>query len=296
MDDGRLSAPLTAEEAMACQARLWELLAWQAERYTMGESTSLRRDTAQALLDSIRLSLEAHFREQGLPPTALLGADPEELLRAAESTVRRQVGRTQLLYQRACRCVLQEESLSLRETLESIAVFFRAYDPRFFAGELPCDIDYQLCRPVDENLRGVWYLRAWLEQLTAEDAFLRRFDPAAVRHLLAAVCPEGHRELLVNLYEPVAAAALGLTLTEGSLSGLSQTPVGWAQLTAVLASPDSGSRRRLLEQAGERLARRLELGSQGTACLIACARNLLPRVEAVLEAGTDWQAIFPIVE
>ena len=295
MDCG-LTAFLTEEEALAYQTRLWQLLARQAERYTMGKSTSLRRETAQALLTSICLSLEAYFREQGLPPNTLLRSDPEMLLRAAEGTVRRQVKRSQLLYCRACRCVLQEENLSLRETLGSIAAFFRAYDPRFFAGELPCDIDYQLCRPVDESLQGVWYLRAWLEQLVTEDAFLSWFDPAAVRRLLAAVCPEGHRELLVNLYEPVAAGALGLTLTEGPLDGLSQTRRGWAQLTALLETPDLEKRRWTLEQAGKRLARRLELGQQGTACLLEYARDLLPRIGAVLESGTDWQALFPILE
>ena len=294
MDDG-LTAPLTGEEALAYQTRLWQLLARQAERYTMGESSSLRRETAQALLESVGLSLEAYFREQGLSPRTLLTEDPETLLRAAEGTVRRQVRRTQLLYRRACRCVLQEESLSLRETLDSIGGFFRAYDPRFFAGEIPCDIDYQLSCPVDEGLRGVWYLRTWLEQLVTEDAFLRRFDPAAVRRLMAAVCPEEHRELLVNLYEPVAAAALGLTLTEGPLDGLSQTQAGWAHLTDLLETPDPEKRRRVVEQAGERLARRLELGPQGTACLLACARGLLPRIGAVLESGNSWQGLFPIL-
>lgn len=295
MDNG-LTMSLTGEEALACQARLWQLLARQAERYTMGESTSVCQETVQVLLTSLRLSLEAYFREQELPPRVLLTEDPEQLLRAAEGTVRRQVRRTRLVYQRACRCVLQEESLSLRETLDSIGGFFQAYDPRFFAGEVPCDIDYQLSRPVDESLRGVWYLRAWLEQLVTEDALLRRFDPAAVRRILAAVCPEGHRELLVNLYEPVAAAALGLPLTEGPLGSLNQTQAGWARLTALLETPDPEKRRRILEQAGERLAVRLELGQQGTACLLACAQGLLPRIGAVLESGADWQGIFPILD
>ena len=80
MDRG-LTAPLTGEEALACQARLWQLLVRQAERYTMGESTSVCQETAQALLTSLRLSLEAYFREQGLPHRVLLTGDPEQLLR-----------------------------------------------------------------------------------------------------------------------------------------------------------------------------------------------------------------------
>ena len=139
------------------------------------------------------------------------------------------------------------------------------------------------------------YVRAYLEQLVTENAFLRRFDPAAVRWVLTAACPGDHRELLVNLYEPVAAAALGLTLTEGDIGGLSQTPEGWACLTELLAPPGRDRRRHLLEQAGERLARRLELGLAGAACLTTFARYLVPRVEAVLDSGTGWQGIFPIL-
>ena len=193
------------------------------------------------------------------------------------------------------RCVLRSENRSLEETLRSIGGFFRAYDTRFFAAEVPCDIDYQLCRPVNEELEGVLYVRAYLEQLVTENAFLRRFDPAAVRWVLTAACPGDHRELLVNLYEPVAAAALGLTLTEGDIGGLSQTPEGWACLTELLAPPGRDRRRHLLEQAGERLARRLELGLAGAACLTTFARDLVPRVEAVLDSGTGWQGIFPIL-
>lgn len=296
MESGKMTAPLTAAEALEYQTRLWRLLAWQTERYTMGESTSVRKETAQALLASVRLSLELHFREQGLPPRALLEEDPTELLRAAEGTVRRQVGRTRLLYQRACRCALREESRSLDETLQSIGDFFRVYDPRFFAAEVPCDIDYQLCRPAEEKLGGVLYVRAYLEQLAAEDAFLRRFDPAAVRRVLMSVCPAGHRELLVNLYEPVAAAALGLTLTEGDISSLGQTASGWEQLTELLGPPGRDRRRHLLEQAGKCLAGRLELGPEAAAYLTEFSRSLLPRAEAVLASGSGWQGIFPILE
>ena len=147
--------PLTQDETLALQARLWRLLARQAELYTMGESTSVPVETAEALLASIRFSLELYARESGLPPQALLAGDAEALLRAAEETVRRQMARTRLLYERACRCRFREENCSLDDTLTGIAVFFRAYDPKYFAAELPGAIDYQLCRPVPEELRGV---------------------------------------------------------------------------------------------------------------------------------------------
>ena len=68
------------------------------------------------------------------------------------------------------------------------------------------------------------------------------------------------------------------------------------ELEALLETPDPEKRRRTLEQAGKRLARRLELSQQGAACLLACAQGLLPRIGAVLESGAGWQALFPILD
>ena len=100
----------------------------------------------------------------------------------------------------------------------------------------------------------------------------------------------------MSLYEPVAAAALGLTLTEGDISSLGQTASGWEQLTELLGPPGRDRRRHLLEQAGKRLAGRLELGPEAAACLTEFSRSLLPRAEAVLASGSGWQGIFPILE
>ena len=147
-----LTAVLSEQDRLAWQAKLWQLLRLQTERYTMGQSTSLREDTARALLRSLCFSLDQLHRAQ--PDRALLAVPPEELLGEAAETVRRQVSRTRLQYRRACRCAFQEESISLASTLRDIGGFFQAYDPQFFPAEIPCDIDYQLARPVPEDLLG----------------------------------------------------------------------------------------------------------------------------------------------
>lgn len=291
VDENRLTARLTESDRLAWQKKLWQLLRLQTERYTMGQSTSVHENTARALLRSICFSLDQLHQAQ--PERDLLAQPPEALLRESAETVRRQTARAKLQYRRACRCLYQEESLSLASTLRDIGGFFRAYDPQFFAAEVPCGIDYQLARPVPEDLLGVAWLRAYLDRLLTEDAILRRFHPDAVRRVLTAVSPD-HRELLLNLYEPVAAAALGVTLGEGNLFTLDITAEGQARLTGRLAAlPLAEDRRRLLCRAGETLARRLELKGGETRCLLTSAADLVPRVEAVLAAGGGWQPIFP---
>ncbi len=272
-------------EATVPEELLWALLHCQARRYTGGESTSLRYETAQTLLRSIRFSVS-------LPGVLQQGTTtPEELLRAGEQAVRAQVKRARFLYLRACRCAYQEECLSLETTLSEIGGFFRAYDPVFYAAELPCGIDYQLSLPVPEHFMGVLWLREYLRRLLTEDAILRRLPPEGVRRVLGSV-PE-HREALMNLYVPVAEAALGVTLTEGDLFTLNMTEAGQRRAQELLSGRTRAERAALLRAAGQRLSRRLALSEREEACLLHTAEALLPRVEAVLDAESGWQGIFP---
>ena len=285
-----LTVSLSEHDRQVWQMKLWELLRLQTERYTSGQSTSVRTDTAQMLLRSICFSLEQLRQTQ--PERNLLQEPPDVLLREGAEVIRRQTARTRLQYRRTCRCLYQEESLSLRDTLRGISGFFHDYDPQFFAAEVPCDIDYQLAHPVPDDLVGVVWLRDYLDRLLTEDTVLRRFPPDSVRRVLAASCPD-HQELLVNLYEPAAAAALGVTMAEGDLFELDITAAGQAALTARLAPMTASMRRLALERAGETLARRLELPAGAAAYLRETALALAPRVEAVLVSGGGWQAIFP---
>ena len=280
----RLTTRLSEGERAAWRAKVWEMLRVQTERYTMGQSTSLREETARALLQSICFLLEQLHQAQ--PERQLLMQPPEALLREGSEVVRRQTARTRLRYEQACRCLYQEESISLRGTVIGIRAFFRAYDPYFFPAEIPCDIDYQLSLPVPEALLGVAWLRAYLDRLLTEDAILRRFAPETVRRVLANASPT-HRELLVNLYEPVAAAALGATVAEGDLFTLD---FSYEELAKRLASPLT--RIETLERAGEKLAHRLGLPSGAVSYLRETARALAPRVEVVTRSG-QWQGVFP---
>lgn len=91
-------------------------------------------------------------------------------------------------------------NVSLRDTLASLGELRSRYDVRFSAHEVPCDIDYQLSNPVDENLLGLNYVEAWLEQLLAEVRWIARFDTGSCVDVLERVCPD-YRGLHVNLYD-----------------------------------------------------------------------------------------------
>lgn len=67
--------PFTGEETQRFLEKLWQLLAKQTERYTMGDSTSVPTETAQELLASICYTLQFEMAQSGFTPRDLLNSD-----------------------------------------------------------------------------------------------------------------------------------------------------------------------------------------------------------------------------
>ena len=183
----------------------------------------------------------------------------------------------------------------MEDTIRSIGVFWRRYDPRLFANQIPCDIDYQLAIPVPESRRGVDYVNAYLTRLAVENQFLNRFSGVAEKVLLERWCP-GYRELLVNLFEPVFAVALGLELLGREPGPLT---LGKEDLEELGELFRDGSRRGLddlLCGAADRLAVRLEFnGRESREYLRACAAELTPRIATARDVG-GLEGIFTPVD
>ena len=97
------------------------------------------------------------------------------------------------------------------DTLKSIGRSFDLYDPVLSAHVVPCDIDYQLALPVPDSLLGIDYVHEYLRRLSIENSLLVRIEPGALTSLLDSWMPDW-RDLVANLYEPVAYALLKSTL------------------------------------------------------------------------------------
>ena len=208
---------LSPEDTLQAQMALWMLLRRQARLYAPG-SSSLPLETAAALAESILLTLGTDR-----DPRILLVPDLHEAFRQGQRRLRQKAEVARCLWQAAWATRLEVENDSLLDTLNSLKYFPARYDLRFFAQEIPCDMDYQLSQPVPELLRGVDYVNEWLRRLCLEQNFLCRFEPAMVRAVLEQSCPD-YRGLLINLYEPIAVNALGLAMLGDDPRSLSVSP------------------------------------------------------------------------
>ena len=275
----------TEPEAAAFNARLLQLLSAQIKRKTQGDSTSLRVEEAEELLASIRFTLTYHAHAYALPVQALLTTNADALFAQAQRTVLRALEQAKQLYGYACRTVRTLESRSLRDTLQGIAVFFARYDARLYAHQMPADIDYQLCQPVPETLAGVAYLIAYLQRLLLENELISRMDEAREVALLRRVHPN-YGELLLNLYEPIAANVVGLRLSGGGETLLEMTRMQGERVQATLAGVSREAALTMLSDAAQSAYHKLSLtDSAGAAYLAQTARALYPRLMASPESA-----------
>ena len=263
---------------------LFMLLQTIALRYTKEESSSLPKELAEELLRSICYTLGPEFA--ALPAAPLL-----PLYEAGVARTENAVRACRRRWQVARLSLPKTASLSCRETLSSIGTFFQNYNARFFAHEIPCDIDYQLCLPVPETFLGVDYVSEYLSRLCIENDFLRLFPAERADALLMRACPD-YRFRINNLYSPVATNALGLALAGMEVRGLSVPAAACRRAAALLAPWSTHETHAVLRRAADGVCTALGInGPAAQSYLLAAADALVPRVTAAL-AGNGLTEVF----
>lgn len=273
-------------DAAAFQAQVWGVLARQVALYTMGESTSIPEYDAYRLLSStcFVLGVDADDPDKAAM-LAVLGEGAEAAFARRMRRIEAEAGRVGALLKDVALSMPPLESIALRDTLESLRDFPARYEPRFFAHEIPADIDYPLSRPVPESSRGVVYVTTYLERLLAECRFLQLFELERCQAVLRRVHPD-YGELIVNLFEPVAINAVGCMLAGREIRRLQVGGEGRARIARLLAERSASERRALLVEAAHEVCDKLGLHDPDAEAVRASVHwsveSLVPRLDNAL--------------
>lgn len=207
-----LAFSLTPEETAALQLRMTDLLAEEVYRYNNGQSSSVRTETAQRLLESILYAVTAYLDTLPDPAAALKTRDMNELREKGIVLLRQMVEECRTLLRKVKATRVQTELIAYNHTIDECfgEPFFRAYDPRFAAQEGPGGlIDYPLYRD-DWSVTGVLYVRNYLTQLLRENEFCARVPKNRIRALLLTHGLKhglDYREMLQNIPELIIEGA-----------------------------------------------------------------------------------------
>lgn len=254
---------------------LYSLLSAQCKSFTGGQSSSLSVETVEALLSSICFSLSCFANKYG--QNALLEIPLEKALEGARDILKKRIQLCKTLYLTLLRLPFQPDNVSYRDTVNGMENFFKKYDYYFFADQIPCDIDYQLCLPVSESLWGVEFLTEYIKRLICEGRFCGAFQRYEITALLANFGSRND-ELLINVFTPVLSNALGRVLLGHDISTLEVTPDGIEKLFSMFAGLKYEEALPIVDKASKLLCSRVGFSGYNAEYVTESARTLIPRI------------------
>lgn len=221
LGEGRRANLITEAEAGEIRTECIRFLAGHVTRYTRGNSSSVRVELAQNILQSILYTIGIFLKTLA----------PEEAVSALKSTPvstlydkgRRKINVKLKTAKHFHAMVLRSLTGTRNETYHAtftggIRGFFKLYDADFAAHEIHITADYPLSNPVT-GLTGVEFIIAYLRAALLENEFCGRFRMESIEKLMCGFHEE-YDTLVINLFDQVLASSVGCVLTGTRPEGL----------------------------------------------------------------------------
>jgi hypothetical protein len=193
-------------------------------RYTVGESSSVKQETAEAILASVYYSIDARVSVSPSPEAGielLKRVDIREIYGQGLERVTACVTETKQLFELVRKGKLAVGTEAYHTSIEKdLPEFFAAYGVVFGAYDTTCAMDYPLVFD-DQRLSGIFYIRQYLEKLELETEFCRLFREADLEKILAnygRIYRMSYRLSLLNIFE--------LVFNNGIFAMLAGAPAG----------------------------------------------------------------------
>jgi hypothetical protein len=194
--------------------------------YTKGESSSVKTETAEGFLNSIYYSIDAYVSSFEDPEAGIALLKSESIKGTYDAGVEIVAS-----YYKEARQLCQEivrnkldVPLEVYNTsvTEALPEFFENYSVVFGAHDTACSLDYPLIFD-DMNVRGVFYIKNYLENLDTETQFCKFYSKADIEKTLILYGRKNmidYKESPVNLFEILISSSIFSALSGNNAGGL----------------------------------------------------------------------------
>jgi len=238
------------------------LLSELITKYTYGESTSVKTETAFNILSSIYYTLDV-FTAVCHKENDILNYPVREMFVDGQEIIHRWVAESQQLYQDIIANKLNLPLTTYHESLtKAIPDFFKHYNPLFGAHDTTTLIDYPLVFD-DMSRSGIIYIKNYLELLRIETQFCRCFDEREVNMVLEEFARRHDLDLNdapLNLFELLFQQSVAATLC-GTETMLRIESKHIEQLQNKLRNANSQQVRAIVQEALNRVISKLNINS-----------------------------------
>lgn len=281
-------------EMEGIQMQCIKLLADNVERYNKGESSSVRVETAQTIMESNLYTIGIYLKSLPDIASALETVKKEplsKLYQQSRKIINAKLNAAKHLYHLVRKTKTDTPNYTYNATIEEgIESFFKHYNADFEAHEIPASIDYQLMIPI-RDLTGVEFMIQYLQNLYVENLFCSKFD-AAVIHEVMGGYDEAYKDLLVNIFGQVLQNSLGCAALNKDILPLSLAPSDIRELERALKDETKASIQAILQQKGDMVIEALAIGNSSLKTYIhASLPELASRIHFAINNNT-LQTIF----
>jgi len=214
LEQGCLKGFFADSDINRIQYECLAFLAHKVELFNAGDSSSIRVEKAQSIMASNMFTIGLWLKTYQNPDdaiTALQTEQADELYQKGRTHIDTLVEATKATHSKLSGQLIDTKNVFYRTTIEDgINGFFKLYYPDFGAHEIHITADYPICNTLPK-LAGIEFIHAYLSALYQENQFCRNFSPVVIHSLLCGY-EKDYQELLINIYEPVLAAAIGCVI------------------------------------------------------------------------------------
>lgn len=191
-------------------------------RYTKGKSSSIKEDTAVHILNSIYYAINAYIKGSANSSKGFSLMVQDDIVKMYEGGIeilKKSVLECKELYRE-----VQENKLHIPNEIYNYMIdtvlpyFFESYDIIFAAQDVTCTMDYPLVFD-NMNIKGIYYIKQYLEKLKIETEFCNFFTQEAIRKLLRDYGRKYKINIIkapINMFEILIDQSAFLVLSESS--------------------------------------------------------------------------------
>lgn len=284
----------TVSEFESIQLQSIKLLAKQTERFTGGESSSVKVETAENIMHSILYCIGFYLRsfpDINMSIEALKQKTLLELYRSGKQMMRERMGNANKLLYAIQHDGFVTDNQAYNDTIQNgIPDFFSAYDIDLAAHDTPGSIDYPLSND-QMNLVGIEYIYSYLQKLFLENQFCNLFPMYDIECLLRSY-DEHYQDLLINIFGLVLTNAIGSVLAKKNAFQLKIEPLDRQYLRQKLLNLPKAKLDTMLQDAATKLCQQLNISNRVLQDHIAATLlDLSARVTNALEIN-QLESIF----
>lgn len=214
---------LTNDDMVSLQMQILQLLDEKIYRYTGNDSTSIRKEVMEEILNSNSYTISIYLKTFKNPDEAIK-VIKEKGLKIAYQEGRKKIDKMlniiRVMYIKVKQNKLNIPNATYNDTLiGGIQGFLKIYNPDFKAQDMKITADYPLYNNLIGKLDGVEFIKEYLNSIYLENVFCKKFSEEKIKYLLYGYSHD-YKELIINIFEIVLLEAIGCKLAKRDIQDM----------------------------------------------------------------------------